>query len=72
MPLLARVALTVYAITPSEACCERSFSHQGLLHSSLRGNLDDESIHALLSVRMNILRLFNIHCMPRQKWQKTG
>ena len=45
-PLLSKVALTILAITPSEACVERSFSHQGLLYSDLRTRLNEESIHA--------------------------
>lgn len=67
VPLLAKVALTILSICPSEACVERCFSAQGLIHSELRANLDDDSIRALMSVRMNILRLYDVPCMERKK-----
>lgn len=57
VPILAKVTITIFGLTPSEACVERSFSNQGLLHSDLRANLDDSSVKALMSVRMNIPRL---------------
>ena len=47
LPLLAKVVLTIFAITPSEACVERSFSNQTLLHTDLRSTLDDSTIQAL-------------------------
>ena len=67
VPLLAKVAVALHSVSPSEACVERSFSHQGLLHSDLRSRLTDESIKALMSVRMNILRVYDVPSMPRQK-----
>ena len=67
VPLLAKVAVAVHSISPSEACVERSFSHQGLVHSDLRSRLTDESIRALMTVRMNILRVYDVPSMPRQK-----
>ena len=57
VPILAKVAITIFTVTPSEASVERSFSHQSLLHSDLCANLEDESVRALMSVRMNIPRL---------------
>ena len=46
LPMLAKVALTVFAINPSEASVERSFSHQSLVHSDLRSSLGDATIDA--------------------------
>ena len=60
VPILAKVATTIFGISPSEACVERSFSNQGLLHSDIRASLDDSSVRALMSVRMNLPRLFSI------------
>ena len=40
VPLLSKVAVAIFSITPSEACVERSFSAQGLVHSDLRSNLE--------------------------------
>lgn len=50
---LARVALAVLAINPSEASVERTFSHQGLLHSKLRSKLGDGLVAAQMMVRCN-------------------
>ena len=36
-------------------------------HSDLRSRLTDESIKALMTVRMNILRLYEVHAMPNPK-----
>jgi hypothetical protein len=58
VPILARVATTLFSVVVSEASVERSFSHQGLLHSDLRSNLDPSSVKALMTVRMNYHRLF--------------
>lgn len=71
MPLLAKVAVAVHSVCPSEACVERSFSQQGLLHSDLRVRLTDKSIKSLMTVRMNILRLYDVPAMPRQKRQRV-
>eukprot|EP00668_Euglena_longa_P036889 GGOE01047459.1.p3 GENE.GGOE01047459.1~~GGOE01047459.1.p3 ORF type:complete len:102 (+),score=0.13 GGOE01047459.1:500-805(+) len=57
VPILAKVALTLFSLTPSEACVERCFSHQSLLHSDLRANLDDASVRPLMCVRMTTPRL---------------
>ena len=72
VPFLSKVALALLAVTPPEACVERCFSHQALVHSDLRGRLDDDSIRSLMAVRMNLLRVFDFPCMPRQKKQRTG
>ena len=71
MPLLAKVAVAIHSVTPSEACVERSFSQQGLLHSDLRSRLSDKSIKSLMTVRMNIVRLYDVPAMPRQKRQRV-
>ena len=52
-PNLAKVALRLARINPTEASVERSFSAQGVLHSDLRNSLSDRSGHALLFVQMN-------------------
>ena len=44
LPLLSQIALAVFSITPSEASVERSFSHQGRVHSDLRNSLTEESV----------------------------
>lgn len=46
VPCLARLALAVLTISPSEACVERSFSHQSLIHSDLRARLNQSTIEA--------------------------
>ena len=46
VPLLAKAVLCLFALSPSEACVERIFSHQTLLHTELRSSLDDASIQA--------------------------
>lgn len=71
VPLLSKVALTIFAIAPSEASVERSFSHQGLVHSDLRASLDDSSVQAVMTVRMNIARFFDVPSIPPNKKQKT-
>ena len=58
VPLLSKVAVAIFSITPSEACVERSFSAQGLVHSDLRSNLEDSSVQAIMQVRMNIHHLY--------------
>ena len=45
IPLLTKVALTIFSIVPSEAAVERSFSHQSLLHTDLRNKLHEDTIH---------------------------
>ena len=63
MPLLAKVALTIFSISASEACVERSFSHQSLLHTDLRNSLDDTSIQATQhSAQGWGSRANNVHC----------
>ena len=46
LPLLSKVALTIHAIAPTEAACERSFSNQGVIHSDLRASLNPSAIEA--------------------------
>ena len=71
VPILAKVALCIFSICPSEACVERSVSAQGLLHSDLRARLSDSTIEALMSVRMNVRRLYDVPCLPRQTKSQT-
>jgi hypothetical protein len=72
VPLVSKVALTIFAISPSEACVERSFSHQGLLYSELRTRLGDDSVEALMMVRMNVAGMYDVPCVePRAKKPKT-
>ena len=52
-PELAKFALGLLAIAPTEAAVERAFSHRKLLHNPLRNALKDASVEALMFVRMN-------------------
>ena len=56
-PVLAKVALKVGSISPSEAAVERAFSHLKLLHSKLRNRLHERSVDVLMFVRMNAVPL---------------
>jgi hypothetical protein len=67
VPILAKLAIVIFGLAPSEACVERSFSHQGLLHSDLRGSLDDSSIKALMSVRMNLSHFFSVSSAVKEE-----
>lgn len=67
VPLLSLVAKALFSIHPTEACVERSFSAMGLLHTDLRNSLSEESVKALLNVKFNTARLYNIPCMQRKK-----
>ena len=60
VPALGIIAQAIHSMHPTEACVERSFRAQGLLHSELRANLSQESICALMMVRMNIDRVYDI------------
>jgi hypothetical protein len=78
VPLLAKIAITIYHICPSEACVERSFSQQSSIHTDLRSSLDETSVRAprrrvctskqdattLMMVRMNAFTLFNVPGLP--------
>lgn len=56
-PLLYKIATMYLSIHPTEACVERAFSAQGLLHSDLRAGLSLRSVVALMKVRMNLRTL---------------
>ena len=56
---LARFVLLAWAPHTTEACVERSFSHQGLISNDLRGSFLEESVKALMKVRINYLSLFS-------------
>ena len=60
LPNLAKVALRLLRVNPTEASVERSFSAQGILHSDLRNRLSDESVESLMFVRMNVSLLRHI------------
>ena len=71
VPLLAKVAIAIFSIVPSEACVERSFSHQSLVHSDLRNRMSDPTIHAVMSVRMNVGNLFEVpHVQKKAKVER--
>lgn len=57
-PELSTVALFICAIHPTEACVERSFSHQDLINSDLRNLLSEISVQALIRLRFNFDSLF--------------
>ena len=48
VPLLAQIGISVFSVAPSEACVERSFSHQSLLHSDLRNRMSDQTVQSLM------------------------
>lgn len=50
---LARVALAVLAVNPSEAAVERTFSQQRIVHSRLRSRLVDRLVEAQMMIRCN-------------------
>ena len=56
-PELARVELFYCTTHPTEACVERTFSHQGLICNDLRSSLSEKSVKALMKVRFNYLSL---------------
>lgn len=58
VPELARVALFSCTPHPTEACVERTFSHQGLICNDLRGSLSEISVKSLMKVRFNYLALY--------------
>ena len=71
VPLLSKVAVAVCSIAPSEACVERSFSNQGLVHSDHRSSLEDSSVQAIMQVRMNIHHVYIAVDQPAEKKAKT-
>lgn len=52
-PELASVACAFLSIAPSEAAVERSFSHQGIVHSKKRFLLSDQSVSNELQIKLN-------------------
>ena len=59
-PLLGEVALFFFeSVLPTEAAVERSFSHQGIVHSKNRNALLDENIKETMYVRMNYEVVFD-------------
>jgi hypothetical protein len=57
---LSTVALAMGSIHPTEACVERTFSHQGIAHNDLRNRLSDESVKAIMTVRFNHGPLYKV------------
>ena len=51
----------------SEAAVERSFSNQGDVHADLRNKLDSTSVRSIMMVRMNLVNVFEIPGMPKEK-----
>lgn len=54
VPELARIAIFVHAIHPTEACVERAFSAQGRVQSDLRASLSLASVNAIMKVKINL------------------
>jgi hypothetical protein len=52
-PDLAKFVIGVMSISPTEASVERAFSHRKKIHSDIRNSLSEESVEALMFVRMN-------------------
>ena len=67
IPLLSKIALSVYSIVPSEASVERSFSHQSIVHSDLRNKLSDEAVQSVMFVRMNVGNFFDVPQVVKKK-----
>ena len=65
--LLSKVALIVHKIVPSEASVERSFSNQGVVHSDLRSSLDHTIVRSIMVVRMNLVNVFDVPGLPKEK-----
>ena len=65
--LLSKVALIVHKIVPSEASVERSFSNQGVVHSDLRSSLDHTTVRSIMVVRMNLVNVFDVPGLPKEK-----
>ncbi|GMU74502.1 MAG: hypothetical protein AMXMBFR44_6980 [Candidatus Campbellbacteria bacterium] len=53
IPHLALIAKEVFHVAPTEASCERSFSHQKRIHRPARARLGHENVEHELFVRMN-------------------
>jgi hypothetical protein len=47
------IVLILLACCANEAGCERFFSSEGLIHTSLRNQLDDEVTASIMSIRAN-------------------
>ena len=56
-PEMSRAATFCYSAHPTEACVERSFSHQGRIMDDLRAQLSETSVQALMKVRFNLKTL---------------
>ena len=56
-PEMSRAAAFCYSAHPTEACVERSFSHQGRIMGDLRAQLSETSAQALTKVRFNLKTL---------------
>jgi len=54
---LARVAMALLQICPTEAAVERSFSAQADTHSADRNNLAAEQVEAEMTLKWNLPRL---------------
>ena len=53
VPELSEAALALLSINPTEAACERSFSHHKVVHRPSRNRLSNANIKAEMMIRMN-------------------
>jgi len=53
VPHLALLARELFRVAPTEAACERSFSHQKRVHRAERASLAHENVERELFVRLN-------------------
>jgi len=53
IPHLALLARELFRVAPTEAACERSFSHQKRVHRAERASLAHENVERELFVRLN-------------------
>ena len=52
-PVISHAAIALLSVAGSEAAVERSFSAQGLVHSSRRSQLADEAVEAEMFIKFN-------------------
>ena len=65
--LLSKFAVIVHKIVPSEASVERCFSNQGQVHTDLRSSLDHTVVRSIMMVRMNLVNVFDVPGLPKEK-----
>ena len=70
--LLSKFAVIVHKIVPSEAAVERSVGNQGQVHADLRSFLDHTVVRSIMMVRMNLVNVFDVPGLPKEKKAPCG